>query len=232
MFKIGEFSRFSQVSIRMLRHYDKVGLLEPATIDPENGCRLYAAAQLSSAHKITKLRDMGFLIEDIKYLVAAEAEELLRELGMRARELMDEIDEGKRRIALLTGLKRSVELDYKELHYEVEIKSVPSFDAVSLRMIIPSYDDERLAWEKMGSYVKNNGIAVSEPYREFCEFRNEGDAAEGQVDIEIVVAVDEKRPDEDPFRFFRTEAFDRVASIMVYGPYENIAPIVSERSKI
>lgn len=146
MFKIGEFSRLSQVSIRMLRHCDKVGLLEPATTDPENGYRLYAAAQLSSAHKITKLRDMGFLIEDIKYPVAAEDEELLRELGMRERELMDEINEGKRRIALLTGLKRSVELDYKELHYEVEIKSVPSFDAeeatplIDIKPYAPSVD--------------------------------------------------------------------------------------------
>lgn len=170
MFKIGEFSRLSQVSIRMLRHCDKVGLLEPATTDPENGYRLYAAAQLSSAHKITKLRDMGFLIEDIKYPVAAEDEELLRELGMRERELMDEINEGKRRIALLTGLKRSVELDYKELHYEVEIKSVPSFDAVSLRMIIPSYDDERLAWEKWAPMSRTTASLSLNPIASFANF--------------------------------------------------------------
>ncbi|MEG0323151.1 MAG: GyrI-like domain-containing protein, partial [Raoultibacter sp.] len=107
----------------------------------------------------------------------------------------------------------------------VEIKAVPSFDAVSLRMISPSYDDERLGWEKLGSYIKSKGIAVSSPYCEFCEFHNEGNVAADGVDIEIVVAVDEKRPDEAPFRFFRTEAFDRVAAIMVYGPYENIAPI-------
>lgn len=32
MFKIGEFSRLTQVSIRMLRYYDETGLLNPAEI--------------------------------------------------------------------------------------------------------------------------------------------------------------------------------------------------------
>ena len=34
MFKIGDFSRVGQVSVRMLRHYDKLGLLTPSYIDP------------------------------------------------------------------------------------------------------------------------------------------------------------------------------------------------------
>ena len=42
MFKIGEFSRLTQVSVRMLRYYDETGLLKPAHIDPWTGYRLYA----------------------------------------------------------------------------------------------------------------------------------------------------------------------------------------------
>lgn len=34
MFKIGEFSKLSRISIRMLRHYDEIGLLVPEHIDP------------------------------------------------------------------------------------------------------------------------------------------------------------------------------------------------------
>ena len=33
MLKIGEFSKLSRVSVRMLRHYDEIGLLKPAEID-------------------------------------------------------------------------------------------------------------------------------------------------------------------------------------------------------
>lgn len=37
MFKIGEFSRLTQVTIRMLRYYDETGLLKPAKTDPRTG---------------------------------------------------------------------------------------------------------------------------------------------------------------------------------------------------
>ena len=33
MLKIGEFSKLSRISVRMLRHYDEIGLLKPAQID-------------------------------------------------------------------------------------------------------------------------------------------------------------------------------------------------------
>ena len=34
MFKISEFSRLSQVSVKTLRYYDELGLLKPAHTDP------------------------------------------------------------------------------------------------------------------------------------------------------------------------------------------------------
>ena len=46
MFKIGEFSKLSRISIRMLRHYDEIGLLHPAYIDPESDYRYYREDQL------------------------------------------------------------------------------------------------------------------------------------------------------------------------------------------
>ena len=49
MFKIGEFSKLSRISIRMLRHYDEIGLLVPEETDPWTGYRRYAAAQLMTA---------------------------------------------------------------------------------------------------------------------------------------------------------------------------------------
>lgn len=48
MFKIGEFSKLTQVTIRMLRHYDETGLLKPAQIDPITGYRLYSTEQIGA----------------------------------------------------------------------------------------------------------------------------------------------------------------------------------------
>ena len=46
MFRIGEFSKLVQVSIRMLRYYDEVGLLTPAEVDKWTGHRLYSVCLL------------------------------------------------------------------------------------------------------------------------------------------------------------------------------------------
>ncbi len=41
MLKIGDFSKLSRISIRMLRHYDEIGLMEPRVVDPATGYRYY-----------------------------------------------------------------------------------------------------------------------------------------------------------------------------------------------
>ena len=55
MLKIGEFSKLSRVSIRMLRHYDEIGLLKPFEIDPFTGYRYYHEDQLPIVGRISKL---------------------------------------------------------------------------------------------------------------------------------------------------------------------------------
>ena len=66
MLKIGEFSKLSRVSVRMLRHYDEIGLLPPASIDSATGYRYYSEDQLPVAGRITALRDMGFGLGEIQ----------------------------------------------------------------------------------------------------------------------------------------------------------------------
>ena len=70
MLKIGEFSKLSRVSIRMLRRYNEVGLLLPAETDPITGYRYYSEDQLPAAGRITALRDMGFGLAAIEQLLA------------------------------------------------------------------------------------------------------------------------------------------------------------------
>ena len=62
MFRIGEFSKLTQVSIRMLRYYDEVGLLKPAKIDSLTNYRLYSTEQVLLLNRIVFLRDLGFSV--------------------------------------------------------------------------------------------------------------------------------------------------------------------------
>lgn len=65
MFKIGEFSKLTQVSIRMLRYYDETGLLKPAETDKFTSYRLYSAEQIPVLNKILFLRNLGFNVSEI-----------------------------------------------------------------------------------------------------------------------------------------------------------------------
>lgn len=49
MLKIGDFSKLSRISIRMLRHYDEIGLLKPGKVDAFTGYRYYEESQLLDA---------------------------------------------------------------------------------------------------------------------------------------------------------------------------------------
>ena len=65
MFRIGEFSKLTQVSIRMLRYYDEVGLLKPAEVDKWTGHRMYSVTQIPRLKRILYLRDSGFNVSEI-----------------------------------------------------------------------------------------------------------------------------------------------------------------------
>ena len=54
MLKIGEFSKLSRVSVRMLRHYDEIGLLKPIEIDRFTDYRYYSLRIKSQAQNEEK----------------------------------------------------------------------------------------------------------------------------------------------------------------------------------
>ena len=55
---VGEFSRMSHLSVKTLRHYHQVGLLEPAEVNPHTGYRYYTTAQIPVVQVIRRLRDL------------------------------------------------------------------------------------------------------------------------------------------------------------------------------
>ena len=86
MFKIGEFSRFTRVSVKTLRHYDEIGLLRPRVVDRCTKYRYYSADQVPRLNQILALRELGFSLEQIGQLLEAELSlEQLRGMFQRKR---------------------------------------------------------------------------------------------------------------------------------------------------
>ncbi len=71
MLAIGEFSRITHLSIRTLRHYHEVGLLEPAEIDPRSGYRHSTLGQVPIAQAIRRFRDLDMPVDRVREVLAA-----------------------------------------------------------------------------------------------------------------------------------------------------------------
>src|SRR5215467_10817706 len=66
---IGAFSFRSGLTIPALRHYDEVGLLPPAIIDPQTGYRRYRPDQVRTARLICGLRAVDLPVEEIRQIL-------------------------------------------------------------------------------------------------------------------------------------------------------------------
>ncbi|SFH81936.1 DNA-binding transcriptional regulator, MerR family [Amycolatopsis regifaucium] len=69
MFSIGDFAKHGRVSVRMLRHYDAIGLLRPAHVDPFSGYRSYTGEQLARLNRVIALKDLGFTLTQVQEIL-------------------------------------------------------------------------------------------------------------------------------------------------------------------
>lgn len=111
MLNIGEFARLGQVSPRMLRHYDELGMLNPEQVDPSNGYRLYGAKQLGRLHRILALRDLGFTLEQIREVLEENppVEEIRGMLRMRQAQIEQNVEEERERLRRVEAHLRALE---------------------------------------------------------------------------------------------------------------------------
>ncbi|TQJ32410.1 DNA-binding transcriptional MerR regulator [Microbacterium sp. SLBN-146] len=111
MYTIGEFAALGRVSLRMLRHYDAIGLLQPARVDERTGYRFYAIDQLPLLLRIAELRELGVGLDRIAELSRADDQDAaLRDvLDTRRRELEASVIGDRARIARIERRLRLLE---------------------------------------------------------------------------------------------------------------------------
>lgn len=129
MLKIGDFSKLSRITIRMLRHYDEIDLLKPQTVDEWTGYRYYDEAQLLAANKIQLLKNLGFGLSTIKEVLThyddyAEIEKLLK---IRQAELVTEEIELRERIKLIDSTIKNLKQEGNFMNYVVNLKTIPDY---------------------------------------------------------------------------------------------------------
>ena len=216
MLKIGEFSKLSRVSIRMLRHYDDIGLIKPAEVDNMTGYRYYREDQLFTIGRITALKDMGFSLADIVRVLEIydDKDKLDSYLMERQKELEEKSKETEYKLMLLDTARKSLRKE-QNMSFDVNVKTIPERYAATVHMVIPHYEDEGMAWGMMAE-VKEP-LIPADPCYAIAEFLDP-EYKEENVEIVVSMSVKGRYQDTEHVKFKDLPAV-KVASAVVKGSY-------------
>ncbi|NLL72968.1 MAG: MerR family transcriptional regulator [Clostridiales bacterium] len=123
MLRIGDFSKLSRISIRMLRHYDEIGLLAPESIDELTGYRYYSEAQLPLANRIHALKDMGFSLSVVGEILKTynDSQALKDYLLLKQAELKELAEKTSRQLLILETTINRIGKDDNVMEYSNSI---------------------------------------------------------------------------------------------------------------
>ncbi|MDR1823792.1 MAG: MerR family transcriptional regulator [Bifidobacteriaceae bacterium] len=219
MHRIGEFSRLGRVTVKALRYYDEIGLLEPAEVDQWTGYRYYTSDQLYRLHEIVALKQLGFPIDQIAAildggggvgLVAAR----LAELEAAQRAVTDQLF----RVRHFLRLKE----EGYDMEYQVVLKELPAYTVFSSRQRVANYEAMMTLIPAIGAQVAadNPGVACLEP-EYCCNVCHDTEYRDTDMDIEVCQAVTSAGADGEGY-VFKDLPPVTVASVLHRGPYDGL----------
>lgn len=224
MFKIGEFSKLTQVSIRMLRYYDEIGLLKPAQIDKMTGYRMYHADQIPSLQRIILLKEFKFSTSEIKEALQYWNDKTISQLLQQKKmQIKKEIDEQFNRIEKINIALKDIEQNKIDYSCNVDIKKIPSMKILSIREKLLTYFDEYILWRKLYNFVKQNNIQIKSGLYNNIAIYHDIDHKDKDVDVEVGVVVNKLGKNECGFIYRETDEVEKMAYTMVKGSYANLA---------
>lgn len=224
MFKIGEFSKLTQVSIRMLRYYDETGLLKPAQIDKFTGYRSYSVDQIPILHRIIFLRDSGFQVAEIaSALKNWNNDHIIEELKNKQKEIKSLIREEQKRKSRIDAAIEDFRKEQMLIHCNITLKNIPAYPALTLRKIIPNYFAEGELWKELEENMERKHLRVSQNTLNFAIY-HDSEYKDTDVDVEVCTVLSEPLVYRDLEMFRETEKVENIACFMVYGSFENIGP--------
>jgi DNA-binding transcriptional MerR regulator len=248
MFKIGDFSRISQVPVSALRYYDEVGLLRPANIDRFTGYRSYSASQLPRLNRILALKDLGFTLEQVARLLDEDlpTEQLRGMLRLKRAETEQRVSEERARLARVETRLKQIEEEGRMPGYEIVLKKVDPQTIASARGVVEqrrlSHFSGAVAAEgdlvrqigdrcdelvgDLKGLLKRTGAKDLGPWMLIIEQRDD------DIDLEMATPVNGASERSDAARSIRSQdnrvalrelpGAEKVASTVHQGSYETI----------
>lgn len=182
---IGKFAQLCRLSVKALRHYDELGLLKPASVDPATGYRGYRRSQVRRALTIAMLRDLDVPLAGVKEVLEGGAERAFDALRGEAER---QAKEAARRASILASLERLVR-ERTLTPYSVEVVESPARQLASRRCVADVASQERVTTNVIRALM-----AELDPLGGYCDpvlcrFLEETEA--GEMLLEIAVGIPE-----------------------------------------
>lgn len=191
MYKIGEFSKITKLTVKTLRYYDEQNILNPSYRDEETSYRYYSEEDFKKAELIQILRNLEFSISEIKDLL--NSYESKSDLAYYLKEKKEIIEKKiQQEKLLLKKIDLYINLDKEEvfsMSYEIKIKDFEPVKVASIRFK-GKYSDVGKYIGKIYKAIK--GKALGEPFN--CYY--DSDYTE-EADIELCVPTSEVFEDDE-----------------------------------
>lgn len=225
MLKIGDFSKLSRISIRMLRHYDEIGLLKPKHTDSFTGYRYYSEDQLLLAVRINSLKEMGFGLAAIGEVLKNyfDPKELAKFLEVKRAQVQSELEESEHRLLLLDTAIERLRKDDGSMNYSVALKTMPQRMVASVRKVIPAYNQEGILWRLLGEETKDMSLQMADNPYSLAVFYDKG-YKDRDVDVEIQMSVKGSYPNTEHVVFKEVPEIE-IASAVYKGSYDQITDV-------
>ncbi|GGS12849.1 MerR family transcriptional regulator [Streptomyces nojiriensis] len=234
MFTIGDFAKHGRVSVRMLRHYDALGLLRPARVDPFTGYRFYEAGQLARLNRIIALKELGFSLDQVGTILGERvgAEELRGMLRLRQAELEAAMAAAAARLVQVEARLRTIEKEGTMPADDIVVKSLPPVRLAELTGTAGSYEPQDIGpvigplYEELCRRIEAAGVVPTGPGTAYYEdVPGTGSAAAVLVHAGLPVAASVRAEDlGGEVRIVTLPAVERAATVVHRGPMDGVLP--------
>jgi DNA-binding transcriptional MerR regulator/effector-binding domain-containing protein len=225
--QIGEFSRLCGVTIKTLRHYEKLGLLIPEHIDRYSGYRYYSVGQMQKMGAIRELKSLGFSLVEIVDLYKQDTHYpdpamLVTKIASTEQQLAQLQTRHAQLLAILNARKKHEAME------KFTIQALPSCTVASYKGSIRNYSElGSLCCEVIGPEMARLGCECPEPG--FCFTRELGNEYKPEsIDIEYCERVKEAKVDSELIHFYELPSVETAICYKHYGPYERLIDAYAE----
>lgn len=193
MYTIGQFSKIGKVSTKMLRHYDKIGLIKPSFVNPENQYRYYEKWQVKDILKINKLKIYKFSLDEIKQIIEDKSNETLKKLLQKQIDyITNEIHQNNNILfeleTCVKNLNKGDDIMTSKRSFKISIDNLDDKLILSLRDRI-SMDNIASLIGKVFENIYQNDLKVC---GNIMTVYYDEDFDESNADIEVCIPVDRK----------------------------------------